>query len=355
MEISEQLLDEFNYVIVNSRLSNRVNDAEMLSILRDHLIDIVRIHNDAYYTNVAYNTNDLLAGIKIAITKMNKYLKELYRILSYSNVMNYVSNEVINLMYEHCLGMDSVSDIFFERTLMLKSTKYLKEHIEHGEQGEHGEKDIITSYSRFLMVLTQSVNECTNKFRSTGIILEDIILDHEDYFLRSIEEYPELIAGSGGVHKHIWDEYINELIQDNIPFNEEVFENAVRNSDAQADDYYIKYLTIIPHHPTLTIRIYRAIVWNEIESLYGSLCNKYDVINFFEPMRISDTAAKKDITHVIDVLIHDEHVIEQAKNYHPRCIQHESDKKLWKLNFMRMFTFKGNLLRISTSSEVDKS
>lgn len=348
MLISEQLLSVFDSVIEDLSSSDNVNDANIVSILKDHLIHVAGRLPFKVSKFIESNIDVLLDGVNIIIKMpaINDHLEEFCNILSYSNVTYYLNEfKFFKVMYKYSLSAKSISDILFGKSLSVEDVWFVKEHQDAG-------KDVITTYERFIKILKFVTRYYPpHKFdtynEKHSRLLESILRDHEDYFLRSIQEFPELMVGNiSSIYHNIYDESIRQIISDNIPFSRDVLKNIEFNSYRNRGDDFVKFLGKVVHQSIFTLRT------NYIPS-HGALCNKYDDINFSISGSILRTALKYTITHIINLLIHEEHVIEQAKNYKPgynlwRCEPHQSDVLLWKLNFMRMFTFEGNLLTIST-------
>lgn len=348
MLISEQLLSVFDSVIEDLSSSDNVNDANIVSILKDHLIYVTKMLPFKVYNVREPNIDVLLDGVNIIIKMpaINDHLEEFCNILSYSNVTYYLhDSKFFKVMYKYSLSAKSISDILFGKSLSVEDVWFVKEHKDAG-------KDVITTYERFIKILKFVTRYYPpHQFDMRDVyhsrLLESILRDHEDHFLRSIQEFPKLMVGNiSSIYHNIYDESIRQIISDNIPFSRDVLKNIEFNSYRNRGDDFVKFLGSIVNQSVLIIEI------NCVLS-YGVLCNKYNDIYFSSPRTILTTAPKENITRIINELVHDEHVIEQAKNYKPgynlwRCKPHQSDVLLWKLNFMRMFTFGGNLLTIST-------
>lgn len=315
MAVSEELQCKLDNIIKDLRRAKKLNDANLVVILKNHLVCTAK----GFHTSVSINhRNNLLKGINIVTDRINADIKkELFAIISHGTLLPYVNIDIFKYIYD--LKLEKVSEHFFTRALKYKGIQFLLDY------------NITYSYDQFIEILKYFQDT------SSSTILENIISEYRDYFITSIKEYPLVWAGPSCILKHIKDTTMRELVFDNIPFNKGIIKNAIKEVHKARGDTYMRFLPGIVHRDSFIFQVKRL---NDeyIRMCYAILCNKYNSVNLYN---------KQNTTQIINVLLHEEHIIKLAKNYRVG-----SDIFKWKVDFKRMFTFKENLLRIST--RVDK-
>jgi len=215
----------------------------------------------------------------------------------------------------------------------------------------YGERDLITSYSRF-EILVYGLWRNLQVSLMTGILSENVkylatkaIPRHEDYFIRSLQNDPNKWASCGGIFDYYISDYMETMAMNYLNKSEEVVDFAIRRSCKDYSDLNLSFIPYMVHHDMLIFR-FEPRECNDIEgetALYSAtMCNRYDKI-YFGCCFIRNKLDNKYKPIIINTLLREHKIIKHAKNYLPNgCLV-----KSWKLSFMRMFEYHNNLTMIS--------
>lgn len=258
---------------------------------------------------------------------------EIMKILKPSD---FVTNDVNTKLFRMLNGYALDTDELFNRLFKIYNNRLIYKY----------KKDIITNYDRFTTILT--INNAK--------LLEKILLDHQEYFVKSLKENPTIwVASKWYVMLILTNEKVIDIILNNISYNKEIHLYATKNSHQIYQSCIGSFVTEVSHKRKLNLDLYY------VDSIYkngyiSALSNyTYSKIKV-EIGRLSDEETKhRNKKHLMHILIKDFCLIKQAKNYvpplsrhmhvekHIHAPQHSRVEKLWKLNFKRMFTYRTNM------------
>jgi len=217
--------------------------------------------------------------------------------------------------------------------------------------------DIISSYEMFVTFTYTS----HLPIRINHEYSDRILLKHKDYFLRLLREEPFKCIEYGYIFRLTNNTEIHEFVYDNIAYDERIIHYSEGNANyfSSNGNYHIKFIPYLEHYHVLNMILFSPDYKIEITILeyFYKLHSKFDKI----VLEIGIYSAYNRIRYfkeMMTILIHEERVIKQAKNYYPPAyndITNFDDNltqkdielvrfiKLWKLNLARMFAFRNNL------------
>lgn len=281
-----------------------------------HLIDVIEDSNIVKIVNIMSAKSNLFQLITV-----NKLLKD----------NNYKSSIIIT------------DDIFL--TSLKSDGLFL---VRYGSKA-------VTSYERFCMIVDNAAG-------NRGYLYDAI--KNKDYLLRSIREYPRKWAGPDGILWFIssYKRKTHQTIIDNLPYDDEVTRtipwrkvpNALGiklSSRISTDECYEVQISYRSYERTYEQeKSIRYLNYTLSGTKYSRILFKFNSFGF---RQITYDGMGGYISEILGNLIKYKKVIKQATNYYPKGkfelgpVTQESTERLWKLNFMRSFTYDDNLLILS--------
>jgi hypothetical protein len=336
--MSSKLVDRLNYIRSTLRANSNYVDAHYLLIIKSHFI---YVSGGSKTSMSRINKHKLIKGIEVLIDNIErKYWNEIIGIINSSNdILCEISDDLYNQMYGYVTNTNNITDKLFTVLCKRYGLRFLQDY----------EVDVVSTYERF--------NELVRCPSADIELLEKVILSHESYFLRNLEEEPLVWVGQNGILYQIQNKSIRNMIYDNLGYNEEVVLYAIDNSNTPKSKIHMKFVNNMIRHRTLWI--YSSYTKKPFKEYTNTLCNSYDDIFVLSPMEYVPYHRRayytKKLHTMFSVLIREHRVIKQAKNYKPNytkyvecdeCDEGDEGRKtvcLWKLNFRRMFAYHKNL------------
>lgn len=198
------------------------------------------------------------------------------------------------------------------------------------------DEDVVSSYDRFQILV-----EHTDPFNIS--ILERVILSHQDYFVRSIQDTPILWFSSPGIIWLIKNKSMREIIYDNLPYSYTFVLDSFGKMKDQSRYKCLRFLNKMVYCRVIEIDLRFDGNMKGYSYLFN---NSYDVMRVYQYTYDKENKSKSGKALVY--FIRNKRVIKQAKNYLPACFGRDNNivertKRMWKLNFRRMFTYNKNL------------
>jgi len=196
---------------------------------------------------------------------------------------------------------------------------------------EEQNAEVIASYKRFDILATKYSRKNT-KPDDIKYFAQFVIPKYRDYFIRSLQEYPDKWADKNFELWYNLGKKEHKLMLEYLIYNPTVIKYAARC-------VCLQFVPFLIHRKYL----YLATDKKNIRRCSDILYCKFDNIHM-EFINISE---------LLGMLIKKQRMVKQAKNYLPRSFDNDKQYplvKLWKLNFMRMFEYSKNLNMIHNAA-----
>lgn len=283
------------------------------------------------------NKDNLIRGITILIDFLDRtYWVDIMELLKSSDLINLIDDDLRKLLDGYASNTEEfdISDTLFKRLYEINYSKFV----------EYYNKDLITSYDRFEIICGMT----------NVILFEKISLEHQDYVIKSLNENPgKWICNGWDRMRNIENKRVLDLVYDNIPYDENVYAYINKKYTLYKKPHLAGFINKITHRNKLTLPL-DNISYHKY-SFTGMLSN-YTYNNIYPEILYLDRDKKQSSKRrLMKILIKDSFclITRNAKNY---VSQHLSQRayveKVWKLNFMRMFTYRTNLDIISVTKVV---
>lgn len=280
-----------------------------------------------------------------------KELVELINILSSkTNIFEYlpVSRFMDYETYEDIVDIN-VTDEIFEISLKY-NFKFIDLVTPHNNP--------INTYQRFISFLKSN--------KRYDNYLDIVIFLNQDYFLKSIKEYPEIWAGSSGIiwNIELYRRYLVNTVTNVLPYNEHILEYTRDENYLQYGNINwvrIRFLNKIPSFKRYILDIdfcgnQGKYIAHNLEYTSEMFNNAYNSVQFRIALNnfrsISQLEQKKLMDNAIATLVRDPKTIKQASNYYPKHNEsrHIQEVALWKLNYMRAFQYLINIDKLANTT-----
>lgn len=329
------LFNKLDQVIKDFHKQKNLNDANFVSIFRTHLT--ATIEGSRIQIKETHK-NNLIKGINILVDVLERmHWESIMDILKASNLIQIMDDDLRRLLEGYASNTEEfdISDKLF----------YTLVNIHFERLPLMYNKDILTNYDRFIKML--------NVIEDNISTLERLILNHQDYFIRALKDYPHLWDPSKmNFICTINDEKIFDIILDNIPYYEDIYLYANRRSNIPR---LAGFVNKISNCHRLILDISLLIIPNNNNHKYlGVLSNsRYDEMKLKLHYSLDDLKDHQKQCLML-IVINNFDMIKQAKNYmlqHKHAGEHKHVREhaeiLWKFNFKRMFTYRSNMDIIS--------
>lgn len=325
-------------VVKELNKDNNKKDATCVGTFKAHLIALSKRSKGMKKCNTKItNKDNLIRGITILVDFLNRiHWVDIMELLKSSDLINLVNDDLRKLLDGYASNNEEfdISDVLFKRLCKCFYGDFIKNY----------NKDLITSYERFEMILT--VGNSTT--------FEKIALEHQDYLIKSLNENPNIWIREGwDCMRDIKNEIVLDLVYDNIPYNENVYAYINEKRTIYEKPYLAGFINKITHRNKIVLSINSFTSY--YENVFTGMLSNYTYDNIYAVIFYAERDKKQSQKRcLMKTLIKDSFrmITRNAKNYVSQH-QHEYAEKVWKLNFMRMFTYRTNLDIISIAEIVD--